>query len=227
MGTGYPGYTGIIPRSCGLVSETLRDNGYATGMFGKWHNTPEPEISPAGPFDRWPTGLGFDYFYGFNQGETNQYYPVLYRNTTPVPQPKSARAGLPLHRRHDRRGNRLDAQRPGRRPGQALVCLLQHVRRPRSSSGPEGVARQVPGQVRPRLGQAAGADPRKATGDGHHPHGHAAHSPAQGDPGVGRPAGGCQEGLHPIDGELRRVHGLHRPPCRSVDRQPAGVRRTR
>ena len=93
MGTGYPGYTGIIPRSTALVSQMLRDNGYATGMFGKWHNTPEPEISPAGPFDRWPTGLGFDYFYGFNQGETNQYYPVLYRNTTPVPQPKSPEQG--------------------------------------------------------------------------------------------------------------------------------------
>ncbi len=93
MGTGYPGYTGIIPQSTALVSEMLRDNGYATGMFGKWHNTPEPDISPAGPFDRWPTGLGFDYFYGFNQGETNQYYPMLYRNTTWVPQPKSPEQG--------------------------------------------------------------------------------------------------------------------------------------
>ena len=93
MGTGYPGYTGVIPKSCGLVSATLRENGYATGMFGKWHNTPETAISPAGPFDRWPTGLGFDYFYGFNQGETHQYYPVLYRNTALVPQPKSPEQG--------------------------------------------------------------------------------------------------------------------------------------
>ena len=93
MGTGYPGYTGIIPRSTALVSETLKDNGYATAMFGKWHNTPEPDISPAGPFDRWPTGLGFDYFYGFNQGETNQYYPTLYRNTTPVEAPKTPEEG--------------------------------------------------------------------------------------------------------------------------------------
>lgn len=93
MGTGYPGYTGIIPRSTALVSQVLRDNGYATSMFGKWHNTPEPDISPAGPFDRWPTGLGFDYFYGFNQGETHQYYPTLYRNTIPIPQPKSPEQG--------------------------------------------------------------------------------------------------------------------------------------
>jgi arylsulfatase A-like enzyme len=79
MGTGYPGYTGEIPKNTALVSETLKCNGYATGMFGKWHNTTEPDISPAGPFNRWPTGLGFDYFYGFNQGETHQYYPVIYR----------------------------------------------------------------------------------------------------------------------------------------------------
>jgi arylsulfatase len=93
MGTGYPGYTGIIPRNCALVPEILRGNGYATAMFGKWHDTPEPEINPAGPFDRWPTGLGFEYFYGFNQGETHQYYPVLYRNTTPVDPPKTPEDG--------------------------------------------------------------------------------------------------------------------------------------
>ena len=93
MATGYPGYTGIIPKSTATIAEILRDNGYATAMFGKAHNTPETEISPAGPFDNWPTGQGFDYFYGFNQGETNQYFPTLYRGTTPVPQPNTAEQG--------------------------------------------------------------------------------------------------------------------------------------
>lgn len=93
MGTGFPGYTGIIPRNTSVVAQTLRDNGYATAFFGKAHNTPEPEISPAGPFHNWPTGQGFEYFYGFNQGETNQYFPTLYRNTNPVPQPKTAEQG--------------------------------------------------------------------------------------------------------------------------------------
>jgi len=96
MGTGYPGYTGKIPRSTALVSEVLRDNGYATSMFGKWHNTPEPDISPAGPFDRWPTGLGFDYFYGFNQGEAHHYYPTLYRNTVFVNPPSTPEQGYHL-----------------------------------------------------------------------------------------------------------------------------------
>jgi arylsulfatase len=93
MGTGFPGYTGILPRSTALVSEMLRGNGYATAMFGKWHNSPENDIGLAGPFDRWPTGLGFEYFYGFNQGETHQYYPTLYRNTTPVDPPKTPEEG--------------------------------------------------------------------------------------------------------------------------------------
>jgi arylsulfatase len=86
MGTGYPGYTGIVPRTTAGLPEVLRLNGYATAAFGKWHNTPATEISPAGPFDRWPTGStwGFEYFYGFMQGETHQYYPALYRMTAPV-----------------------------------------------------------------------------------------------------------------------------------------------
>ena len=96
MGTGYPGYTGVIPQSTALVSEVLRGNGYATSMFGKWHNTPEPDISPAGPFDRWPTGLGFEYFYGFNQGEAHQFYPTLYRDTNPVAPPKPPEEGYHL-----------------------------------------------------------------------------------------------------------------------------------
>ena len=93
MGTGYPGYTGIIPQSTSVVAQTLCYNGYATAMFGKAHNTPEPEISPAGPFHNWPTGQGFEYFYGFNQGETNQYYPTLYRDTKPVAQPSLPEQG--------------------------------------------------------------------------------------------------------------------------------------
>jgi arylsulfatase len=66
------------------IAAVFRDNGYATSMFGKWHNTPERDISPAGPFDRWPTGLGFDYFYGFLCGEMDQWHPTIYENQNPV-----------------------------------------------------------------------------------------------------------------------------------------------
>ncbi|WP_083770119.1 arylsulfatase [Beutenbergia cavernae] len=82
--TGFPSYTTMIPRTTATVAEVLKDNGYSTWWFGKNHNTPDWETSVAGPFDRWPTGMGFEYFYGFNAGETHQYYPVLFENTTPV-----------------------------------------------------------------------------------------------------------------------------------------------
>ena len=82
--TAYPGYTTIIPRSAATVAEILRSNGYSTAMFGKAHITPDWEQSQAGPFERWPTGLGFQYFYGFLNADANQFAPALVRNTTPV-----------------------------------------------------------------------------------------------------------------------------------------------
>jgi len=84
LSTGYPGYNSIWGKNVGTVAEVLKQNGYSTAAWGKWHNTPDWETSPIGPFEQWPTGLGFEYFYGFQGGETNQYYPQLFRNTTPV-----------------------------------------------------------------------------------------------------------------------------------------------
>lgn len=81
------GYNGMWPKSTASVADVLRRNGYSTAAFGKWHNTPNWEASPVGPFDRWPTGLGFEYFYGFIAGEADQYAPILYRNTTIAPVP--------------------------------------------------------------------------------------------------------------------------------------------
>lgn len=85
--TGFPGYDGLWPRSAASVAEILRQNGYATSAFGKWHNTPMWEIGPAGPFDRWPTGLGFDHFFGFMGGAISQWEPTLYENTSAVVNP--------------------------------------------------------------------------------------------------------------------------------------------
>ncbi|MBI1249529.1 sulfatase-like hydrolase/transferase [bacterium] len=91
--TGFPSYSTMIPKNTATIGEILRDNGYATWWFGKNHNTPDWETTVAGPFDRWPTGMGFDYFYGFNAGETHQYYPVLFENTTPVEANKTPEEG--------------------------------------------------------------------------------------------------------------------------------------
>jgi len=83
--TGFPGYNNLMPRSAATIAEVLRQNGYNTAMFGKHHNAPEHHVSAAGPFDMWPTGLGFEYFFGFMAAETNQFTPALYRGITPVP----------------------------------------------------------------------------------------------------------------------------------------------
>lgn len=83
-----PGYDGIWRRETASVARVLQQQGYKTAAFGKWHNTQRWEATAAGPFDRWPTGLGFDDFYGFMGGESSQWEPALYRDTTPVPLPK-------------------------------------------------------------------------------------------------------------------------------------------
>ncbi|MGV0738746.1 arylsulfatase [Mycobacterium syngnathidarum] len=98
MATGYPGYCGIIPKSCATMGELLKQAGYTCAWWGKNHNVPDNQTSPAGPFDNWPTNQGFDYFYGFISGETDQFYPSLIRNTTPVEPPARPEDGYQLTR---------------------------------------------------------------------------------------------------------------------------------
>ena len=82
--TGFPGYNSIIAKDKATIGRILLDNGYATSWFGKDHNTPAFEASAVGPFNHWPTGLGFEYFYGFVGGDANQWQPNLFRNTTQI-----------------------------------------------------------------------------------------------------------------------------------------------
>ena len=82
--TGFPGYNSVIPKDKATVGRVLLDNGYSTAWFGKDHNTPAFAASQVGPFDQWPTGMGFEYFYGFVGGDTNQWEPALFRNTTQI-----------------------------------------------------------------------------------------------------------------------------------------------
>ena len=94
LATSAPGYSSIRPKSCAPLAETLTLNGYATAQFGKCHEVPVWQTSPLGPFDAWPTGGGgFEYFYGFIGGETNQYYPATYEGTTPVEPEKTPEEG--------------------------------------------------------------------------------------------------------------------------------------
>ncbi len=82
--TGFPGYNSIIPKDKATIGRILRDHGYSTSWFGKDHNTPTFAASQAGPFDLWPIGMGFEYFYGFVGGDANQWEPNLFRNTTQI-----------------------------------------------------------------------------------------------------------------------------------------------
>ena len=96
LATGFPGYTSMIPKSAASIAEILRQNGYNTAAFGKWHQTPDFETGPTGPFDRWPTGQGFEHFFGFLGGETSQWTPQLYENTTSVEPPLAPEQGYHL-----------------------------------------------------------------------------------------------------------------------------------
>ena len=84
LSTGYPGYNSIIGTDNGTIGQILKGNGYATSWFGKNHNTPSFAYGAAGPFDQWPSGMGFDYFYGFQGGETDQYTPYLFQDHTQI-----------------------------------------------------------------------------------------------------------------------------------------------
>ena len=91
----YPGYDSALPAEAATVAQVLRLSGYSTACFGKWHLTPSWEQGPAGPFDRWPTGLGFDRFYGIIGAEASQWEPAVYDQTTPV-SPHVGRSGYHL-----------------------------------------------------------------------------------------------------------------------------------
>ncbi|QDU98815.1 sulfatase-like hydrolase/transferase [Lignipirellula cremea] len=83
----WDGYTGVMPKTSATVAEVLRHYGYKTSAFGKWHNTPANQTTAMGPFDYWPTGYGFEHFYGFLAGETSQWEPRLVQNTTAIEPP--------------------------------------------------------------------------------------------------------------------------------------------
>ena len=94
--TGYPGYNGILPFDKGMISEMLLQQGYSTFCVGKWHLTPPEHTTAAGPYDRWPLGRGFERYYGFMGGETNQWYPELTYDNHAVEQPSTPEEGYHL-----------------------------------------------------------------------------------------------------------------------------------
>jgi hypothetical protein len=121
--TGYPGYTSIMPKSAGTIGNILVDNGYNTAWFGKHHLVPEWMQGPGGPFDQWAGGLGFEYFYGFLGGDTDQFHPALFENTTPVLPPFGDPNYILIHDLADRTINWIRTQHAAAPEKPFLVCI--------------------------------------------------------------------------------------------------------
>ena len=147
---GFPNASGTIPPENGTISEILGELGWNTYMVGKWHLCPDDEMNLASTRRNWPTGRGFERWYGFLGAETNQWYPDLVYDNHMVDQPTTPGGGLPPHRGSDRQGDRVHPRRQGDRPGEAVLPVLRAGRLPRPAPRPEGVDRQVQGPLRPR-----------------------------------------------------------------------------
>ena len=141
---GFPGYSATLPRDCAPLPRILRDNGYSTAAFGKWHLTPDGQQGPAGPFDRWPNGWGFDYFYGILGGGLE---PV---GSVPGGEPEDHRHAEALLRRgrsvllpgrDGRQDHRVAARRSGAGRAEAVLRLLLDRLQPRAAPCREGVGR--------------------------------------------------------------------------------------
>ena len=208
-----PGLRLDHPRSRrATIGTILRENGYATSWFGKDHNTPFYQASQAGPFDQWPNGMGFEYFYGFVGGDASQWQPNLFRNTTAI-YPFRGQSRLEPDHGDGRRGDRPHAAAEGGRAGQAVLRLLRSGRHPCAAPPDAGMDQedQRHAPVRRRLEQAARHHVRQPEA----PRGHARERRADalaGQPaGVGHAERGGEDALPPAGGRLRRLHGLHRP----------------
>ena len=219
IATAAPGQCSVLPNTKAPLALTLKLNGYATAQFGKCHEVPVWQTSPAGPFNAWPTGGGgFEYFYGFIGGENNQWDPALYEGTTPIEPPKTPAEGYHLTEDLADKFIAWTRQQKALLPGQAVLRLLRAGRHARAASRAEGVDREVQGQVRARLGQAARDHVQQAEGARPHRRRRRADAAAQGNPGLGRDGSEAQAGARARDGSLRRVHGAHRPSRRPDDR---------
>ena len=138
IATGFPGYDSIIRKENGTIGTILKENGYATSWFGKNHNTPFYQATQAGPFDQWPNGMGFEYFYGFVGGDASQWQPNLYRNTTAI-YPFEGNPGWNLTTAMADEAIQYMKRAQGGRARQAVLRLLRAGRHARAASSDAGV----------------------------------------------------------------------------------------
>ena len=189
LATSAPGYNGIRPNTAAPLAEILKLNGYSTAQFGKCHEVPVHQTSPMGPFDAWPTGGGgFEYFYGFIGGETNQYYPAIYEGTTPVEPRKTPEEGY--HFTEDMTDKAISWVRQQKALMSDKPFFVYFA--PGATHAPHHVPKdwidRYRGRFDARLGRIARGDLRPPEDAGRDPGRRRAHGPARGDPGVGRHA---------------------------------------
>ena len=228
IATSAPGYNSIRPKSAAPLAETLKLNGYSTAQFGKCHEVPVWETSPMGPFDAWPTGGGgFEHFYGFIGGETNQYAPALYEGTVPIEPDRTPEEGY--HFTEDMTDHAIDwvRQQKALMPDKPFFVYYAPGATHAPHHVPRRVVGQVQGQVRSGLGQGPRGDDRAPEGARRDPRGRGAHRASRRDPGLGRDARRHEADLRAPDGGVRRLHGAHRPPRRPADRCPRRPRASR
>ena len=165
IATSAPGYSSVRPNTAAPLAETLKLNGYSTAQFGKCHEVPVWQTSPMGPFDAWPTGGGgFEHFYGFIGAETNQWSPALYRDTVPVEPDRTADEGY--HFTEDLTDKAIEwvSQQKALMPDKPFFVYFAPGAAHAPHHVPAGVAGQVRGPVRRRLGRAARAHVRAPAG---------------------------------------------------------------
>jgi arylsulfatase len=201
MSTGFPGYDSVIGQESATIGEILKENGYATSWFGKNHNTPTYLYSAAGPFDQWPIGMGFQYFYGFMGGETDQWTPYLYQNTTPI-FPWIGKPGYNLTTDMADEAERSCAR-------STVLRLLRARRHALAAPAEGGVERQIQGQIRHGLERHAGPDLRQPEEARRHPGEYPAYSLAGRLAEVGVAFPDPKETLRPRGGKLCRLCCLY------------------
>ena len=215
IATGAPGYCSVLPNSMSPLARTLKLNGYSTAQFGKCHEVPVWETSPAGPFDAWPTGGGgFEYFYGFIGGEANQWYPTLYEGTTPVEPEKTPEEGYHLMEDMTDKAIAWIGQQKSLAPDKPFFIYFA----PGATHAPHHVPKEWADKYKGKFDQGwdklreeifarqkkLGVIPQDCQLTPRHKE----------IPALGRDAGRIQARAAPGDGGVRGLPGVHRSPCR-------------
>ena len=217
IATGAPGYNSVLPNTISPLARTLKLNGYSTAQFGKCHEVPVWETSPVGPFDAWPTGGGgFEYFYGFIGGEANQWYPTLYEGTTPVEPKKTPEEGYHFMEDMTDKAMAWVSQQKALTPDKPFFVYFA----PGATHAPHHVPKEWADKYKGKFDQGwdklreetfarqkeLGVIPQDAQLTARHTE----------IPSLGRNAGGAETRAAPTDGGVCGVHGIHRPPCRTL-----------